>query len=111
MNARLTSLLCLALATAIACSQPVPYVPDAKELQASYQRADALRAKAFANVYNVNIDARWLDATNLAYLRTTPHDRTIMLANATTKAKKPAFDHGKVAVALAKALNRSVEVS
>ena len=102
-----TSLLFVFLAAA-SLAQPVPYVPDSKELAESYQRADALRSQANQNVYNTSISPKWVDDHTLAYVRTTRTERRLMVISATTQARKVAFDHSKMAAAMTTALGREV---
>ena len=108
MNRRLALLFVAAVPAALALAQPRPYAPDARELAANYQRADALRNQAMRLVTNSNINAKWVDGTTLAYVRTLPNEKRIMLLSATNQGKRPAFDHAKAAVALAKAMRREV---
>ena len=88
------------LASCVVWGQPAPYVPDSKALAQSYQRADDLRNLAARAVFNTNIEPKWLIATTLAYLRTTPENKRIMVVNAATGSRREAFDHAKVASAL-----------
>jgi dipeptidyl aminopeptidase/acylaminoacyl peptidase len=106
MNRAPLVVVCL-LAPFAVWAQPAPYVPDAKELAESYQRADQLRGVAARSVFNTNIEPKWLDDTTLAYLRTTPQAKTIMVVNAATGARREAFDHAKVATAVATATGRA----
>ena len=106
-KALLASLALLAAGTVFA--QPAPYAPDSKTLVQSYQRAEELRGLAARSVFNTNIEPRWLDETTLAYLKTTPQVKRLMVVNAATGMRREAFDHARMAEAMTKALGRTIE--
>ena len=76
---------------------------------ADYQRSIGLREK-YADLMTGTADApRWIEQTNrFYYRRTVKGGHEWMLVDGGTKAKTPAFDHEKVAAALASATSRKV---
>ena len=84
-------------------------VPAAAQgTQADYDRALGLRKKYEALVGSVAETPRWIGRTHKVYYRRTVkggHD--FILVDADTKAKGPAFDHGRIAAALSAAAGKT----
>src|SRR5438874_3037598 len=69
-----------------------------------YERANGLRAKYEALVSNVPGPATWIDKTNhFWYRRAVKGGSEFMWFDADTQQKRPAFDHARLATALATA--------
>src|SRR5262245_3728599 len=77
---------------------------------ADYQRAARLRQLTQNKVFGTSVRPQWLPGnTRLWYsVETGPGKREFILVDADKKERKPAFDHAKLAEALAKALGREV---
>ncbi len=83
---------------------------QADDLKAAYARADNLGKLAENRVFNLKLTPHWFGSTSL-WFRTDGKDATkqFMVANTTTGALAPLFDHAKLADALAKASGQAVD--
>jgi hypothetical protein len=80
----------------------------AQGTQADYDRALGLRKRYEALVGNAAEAPRWVGRTHKVYYRRTVkggHD--FILVDADTKAKGPAFDHGRIAASLSAAAGKT----
>src|SRR5690242_12402332 len=79
----------------------------AKGTLADYQRAMTLRDKYNNKAYNVAEAPRWIEQTSrFYYRRSVKGGNEWILVDGATQEKKPAFDHARLAEAIAKAANR-----
>ena len=85
----------------------VASVVSAQGTVADYQRAMTLRDKYQSLALHVPDAPRWIEQTSrFYYRRTIKGGHEWMLVDGTTKEKKPAFDHARLAEAIAKASGR-----
>lgn len=104
MTYRTTRLTLVALALFVA-----PATALAQATIADYQRAIGLRDKYQGLAVNVPENATWIAKTHrFWYRRSVKGGNEFMLVDASTREKRPAFDHEKLATALSTALNRKV---
>lgn len=90
-----TALLCAVLI--------IPAAAYAQGTEADYQRALALRNKFQSLAVNLVDRANWIDKTSrFWYRKSVKGGNEFVLVDAETLAKKPAFDHEKLAASLAK---------
>jgi dipeptidyl aminopeptidase/acylaminoacyl peptidase len=83
----------------------LPAFANAQVTQADYERAAGLREKLQGLVAGAPDRADWIDKTSrFWYRKSVKGGYEFVLVDAETLAKKPAFDHEKLAAALAKAL-------
>ena len=74
-----------------------------------YQRADALRNKTQGLVYNATLEAHWLEGRPEFWYRSDVRKvRQFILVNAPDGAKRPAFDHRKLAQSLTASLGKEI---
>ena len=101
MSARALTMLALLAAIGL----PVPVV--AQGGVADYQRAMGLREKYDGLAINTTDAPRWIEQTSrFYYRRTVKGGHEWILVDGTTRDKKPAFDHEKLAAAIASATSR-----
>src|SRR5215468_12584230 len=83
----------------------IPAFANAQVTQADYERAAGLREKFQGLVAGAPDSAEWIDKTSrFWYRKSVKGGYEFVLVDAETLAKKPAFDHEKLAAALSKAL-------
>jgi dipeptidyl aminopeptidase/acylaminoacyl peptidase len=74
-----------------------------------YQRAMTLRDKYDGLVYNSTEQPRWIDRSNrFWYRKTVKGGHEFVVVDSDAKTKAPAFDHARLAAALATVLNRPI---
>ncbi len=101
MSARALTMLALLAAIGL----PVPV--GAQGGVADYQRAMGLREKYDGLAINTTDAPRWIEQTSrFYYRRTVKGGHEWILVDGTTRDKKPAFDHEKLAAAIASATSR-----
>jgi hypothetical protein len=83
----------------------LPLAMSAQGTLADYQPAAGLRAKYQAAALNIPDMPSWLDGSRFWYRKSVPGGHEFVIVDASTGAKTPAFDHGK----LAESLNRAAE--
>jgi dipeptidyl aminopeptidase/acylaminoacyl peptidase len=87
----------------------IPSAAQAQGTVADYQRAMELRDRYQNLVVGTAEQPRFIEKTNrFHYRRSVKGGNEFVLVDAATQAKRPAFDHEKLAAALSKALNRKV---
>ncbi|MBI3469954.1 MAG: DPP IV N-terminal domain-containing protein [Candidatus Solibacter usitatus] len=87
----------------------VPVLACAQGTLADYERANGLRERNQALAVNLAERATWIDKTSRFWYRKSVKDgHEFVLVDATTLAKTPAFDHKRLAAALAKASGEKV---
>src|SRR5262249_40148209 len=87
-----------------------PTIIYAQVTQADYERAAKLRDKLQGLAINVPERANWIGQTGrFWYRKSVKGGAEFVLVNAETLAKSPAFDHEKLAAALAAAANEKYE--
>ena len=97
-------LTCLVPAAALAAALLVPVDASAQGTAGDYERANGLRAKYEALVNHVPGPATWIEKTNhFWYRRSVKGGSEFMWFDADTQQKRPAFDHARLATALATA--------
>ena len=95
----------LALAAALLVCAPDALLAQATV--ADYRRAIGLRERYTGVVLHVADPPRWIEQTNrFYYRRTVTGGHEWVLVNGTTQARQPAFDHAKLAAAIASATGR-----
>ena len=95
-----TSPIAFVLAAAILAPTPVL----AQGTIADYQRAMTLRDKYTGKAYNVAEAPRWIEQSNrFYYRRSVKGGNEWILVDGSTREKRPAFDHARLAEAVAKA--------
>src|SRR5207247_8080807 len=95
---------CLVPAATLAAALLVPVDARAQGTAGDYERANGLRAKYEALVNNVPGPATWIEKTNhFWYRRSVKGGSEFMWFDADTQQKRPAFDHARLATALATA--------
>jgi dipeptidyl aminopeptidase/acylaminoacyl peptidase len=93
---RLTALLCLLVL--------LPISLFGQGTLADYERATSLRTKVQGLAINIPERANWIDKTNrFWYRKSVKGGNEFILVDAETTAKKPAFDHEKLAASLSQA--------
>jgi dipeptidyl aminopeptidase/acylaminoacyl peptidase len=98
---RLSALRSSALAAALFA---VPTLVAAQGTAADYRRADSLRSRFQGLVVNVAEQPTWLAGTSrLVYRKSVRGGSEFVMVDATTGQKRPAFDHTRLATALATA--------
>src|SRR4051794_1302307 len=82
----------------------------AQGTRADYDRANALRQRTEGTVFKSHVEPHWFDqGTKLWYRNDLPDaKREFMLVDAVQGASRPAFDHGRLAMALGKAAGKDV---
>src|SRR5215470_12308411 len=97
---------CLFRMIAFLCSLALlPTVIFAQGAQADYERAAGLRDKLQGLVVNAPERANWIEKTGrFWYRKSVKGGYEFVMVDAETLAKKPAFDHEKLAAGLSKAL-------
>lgn len=94
-------------ALAVAAITVVPAPVDAQGTLADYQRAMGLREKYEGLVIHMADAPRWIEQTNrFYYRRTVKGGHEWMLVDGNTREKRPAFDHARLAEAVAAATKR-----
>ena len=97
----------LASAIVLAGSVIIPHASMAQGTLADYQRAMTLRDKYTGKAYNVAEAPRWIEQTSrFYYRRSVKGGNEWILVDGATQEKKPAFDHARLADAVAKATGR-----
>ena len=97
----------LAVTTVLAGSIVIPHASMAQGTLTDYQRALTLRDKYTGKAYNVAEAPRWIEQTSrFYYRRSVKGGNEWILVDGTTQEKKPAFDHARLADAVAKATGR-----
>lgn len=82
---------------------------SAQVTAADYQRAQGLRETYEAAATNIAGPATWIDKSPRFWYRVTvPGGFRFMVADASTKQKRPAFDHERLAAALSKMTGRTI---
>ncbi|MBM3496869.1 MAG: hypothetical protein FJX72_21495, partial [Armatimonadetes bacterium] len=76
--------------------------------KADYQRADGLRTLTQNKVFRTRVQPNWFDSDNRFWYRvdTGPGTQEFVLVDAEAGKRAPAFDHSRVAAALAKAVGK-----
>ena len=93
--------------TVLVAAAAVPLEVFAQGTIADYQRAMTLREKYTGLAVHVPEAPRWIDQTSrFYYRRTVKGGHEWMLVDGTTQEKRPAFDHAKLAAAVASATGR-----
>jgi len=88
----------------------LPGLLSAQVTKADYERAIGLREKMQALAVNVPERPSWISTTSrFWYRKTVPGGNEFVLMDAATLEKKPAFDHAKLAEALAKETSDPVD--
>ena len=78
-----------------------PGVMHAQGTAADYRRADSLRARFQGLVVNVAEQPAWIpNSTRLVYRKLVRGGTEFVMVDATTREKRPAFDHARLATAL-----------
>ncbi|MPZ17975.1 MAG: prolyl oligopeptidase family serine peptidase, partial [Luteitalea sp.] len=81
-----------------------PALAGAQGTLADYERATSLRERYEAAAENIAGPARWIDDTNrFWYRKSVKGGHQFVMVDAATLEKQPAFDHEKIAAALARA--------
>ena len=82
-------------------------------MEERYKRAVTLKRAAYGDAtlaLNSSVGPHWIDESDeFWYFRKTPQGGEFRLVNGTTKTNEPAFDHDKLATALAKTAGESVD--
>jgi hypothetical protein len=92
------------LATTLAAAALFTGLALAQGTLADYQRGQGLQAKARGLVVNVPGTPNWLgESGHFWYTRSVKGGTEFVMADAATGAKKPAFDHEKLATAISSA--------
>ena len=95
----------VALVLAGATLAPLPAL--AQGTIADYQRAMTLREKYTGKAYNIAEAPRWIEQTSrFYYRRSVKGGNEWILVDGGTREKRPAFDHARLAEAIAKATSR-----
>src|SRR5438105_3488187 len=82
----------------------LPTIIYAQVTQADYERANGLRNKLQGLAINVPENPNWIgDTSRCWYRKSVKGGNEFVLVDAETAAKKPAFDHEKLAAALSEA--------
>ena len=98
-------LLGLPLAAALLLAAPL----GAQGTAADYARAEGLRDRYAHAIVDAVDQLRWIDSTpRFWYRKSTPTGSAFVVVDAETREKRPAFDHARLASALAKVLHRPV---
>ena len=99
--------LCLLAGLAFGPSRPV----SAQATAADYARANSLGDRVKDKVFRASVEPHWIAGSDRFWYRNDLPEgrREFVLADPAKKAKRPAFDHARLAAALSKALGRSVE--
>ena len=88
----------------------LPAIISAQVTQADYERAAKLRDKLQGLAVNVPERANWIEQTpRFWYRKAVKGGNEFVLVDAETAAKRPAFDHAKLAVALSAAAGEKFE--
>ena len=88
----------------------LPALVSAQVTRADYERANNVRAKFQGLAVNVPERANWIDqTTRFWYRKSVKGGNEFVLVDAETAAKRPAFDHEKLAAALSAAANEKYE--
>jgi len=84
---------------------------SAGPIQSNYSEAEQfLPANVIPSLYNVTIAPNWIDGTaSFWYLQASEGKKTFVMVDAKNSATQPAFDHAKLASALAKASGQPVD--
>src|SRR5688572_14477884 len=97
----------IALTLILAGSVVAPQALFAQGTIADYQRAMTLRDKYTGKAFNIAEAPRWIEQTSRFYYRkSVKGGNEWVLVDGTTKEKKPAFDHARLADGIAKATGR-----
>jgi dipeptidyl aminopeptidase/acylaminoacyl peptidase len=81
----------------------LPLAVRAQGTLADYQRAAGLRAKYQAAALNIPDTPSWVDEGRFWYRKSVPGGHEFFMVDASSGAKTPAFDHGRLAESLNKA--------
>ena len=101
----LTRLIPVAVVLAGTALAPMP--ARAQGTIADYQRAMTLRDKYTGKAYNIAEAPRWIEQTSrFYYRRSVKGGNEWILVDGSTREKRPAFDHARLAEAIAKATSR-----
>ncbi|MBX3118842.1 MAG: S9 family peptidase [Fimbriimonadaceae bacterium] len=91
-------------------SAQTPYKPSSEQLLEAYRRADQWGGRARDATFNLSLNATWINNELFWYRKELKgNSQEFILVEAAKAAKKPAFDHKRLAEALSKTLGRAVE--
>ena len=97
----------IAITLVLAGAAAVPATVTAQGTLADYQRAMTLRDKYTGKAHHIAEAPRWIEQTSrFYYRRSVKGGNEWILVDGTTKEKRPAFDHARLADAIAKATGR-----
>ncbi|MEW5916172.1 MAG: DPP IV N-terminal domain-containing protein [Gemmatimonadota bacterium] len=85
-----------------------PNVHAQRSSVADYDRAESVRQRLEGLVVGAPESPTWLDSTRFWYRKSVRGGNEFVLVDANTLAKRPPFDHARIAAALAPATSRSV---
>src|SRR5262245_3943144 len=109
-HVRIALIAALALVTApltLAQQKPAPSASSAVTL-VDYQRALSLQAKYTGTAANVADAPVWLPSGKFWYRRSVKGGREFVIVDSAAAAKKPAFDHQRLAAGIAAATAKTV---
>ncbi len=88
----------------------IPHPSEAQGTRADYDRAAQLPHRTAGKVYRDSVRPHWLSNSNRFWYsnQLANGKREFVLVDPDTASKKPAFDHTRLALALTKALNRTI---
>jgi dipeptidyl aminopeptidase/acylaminoacyl peptidase len=91
---------------ALVASVAVPFIAHAQVTTADYDRAENLRTRLEGLVVGAPEAPTWIDSTQFWYRKSVRGGNEFVLVNATSLAKRPPFDHTRIASALSAATTR-----
>src|SRR5579871_5188750 len=93
----------------MACLTTLPAL--AQGTRADYERANNLRQRVGGKVFRASVKPNWIEGTDRFWYRNDLPEgkREFLLVDPAGPSKKPAFDHARMAEALAKTLGKPVE--
>ncbi len=109
MSARHPSFLLAATALALSAIGQQPYRPTPQEVASNYARAEMLATKARSAVKNMSLSPHFFGKKEMWYLRETTDGRRFILVDTNTGKQGDAFDHVRLAKALAAASSKEVK--
>lgn len=93
-----------------AATEPSNYLPTEAELAKAYERADRLPAERRDLVLRARLQIQWVDSGHFWYRDQRPDGtREFILVDCEKSSRGPAFDHVKLAAALAAATKQAVD--
>src|SRR5262245_61539554 len=85
----------------------LPVIAGAQGAQADYERARGMREKLQGLALNIPERANWVEKTSrFWYRKSVKGGNEFVLVDAETLAKRPAFDHERLAVSLSQAAEK-----